>query len=307
MQVVVCDVRGDRLLGVIEINVRAEPNFFTFQGSDETFTDRIVGRRSRSAKALQCTIFEQQVLVARSVVSAAAIRVMHERSFRSARNQRHSQCLDRQVGGDVRSDRPTNTAATECVDDHREVCPTGSQRHERDVGQPQVIRSAWNEPRQVWKIFIRSASAAPFRASQWLCEQIVHAHQLHHVLGIHRFPLAKAIGHLPIAVARMLDQHFLDRNDEPRFSLARLRSKRAVQRRSRQVERARKRCASEAHHTIWRRNDRAGKLRGQREDRYSVLSRATSLMRRKTFFRIRFSAASWPNWRSSSPIFALSV
>ncbi len=175
----------------------------------------------------------------------------------------------------------------------------------KTVGQSQLIRSAGDKPRQVWKISVRATSPAPFRAPQRFCEQIVRAHQTHHALGIDDLAFSKTIGHLPIAVARMLDQHFLDRGNEPRIAFARLGSKRAIERRSRELPRTRERGSGEAHHTIWRRNNSTVQFRRQREKRDSLFSRASSLMRRKAFLKIRFSAASWPSCLSNSLIFAL--
>ncbi len=282
-------------------------NLSTFHRSDEAFAYGIVGRCARSAETLLKSTIDQSALIFRADILTATVGVMNQSGFRSTQNKRHSQCFQRQFGCDVRSDCPSDAPSTKCIEENGQVDPAGSDFEERYVGQPQLIRRGQNDSREIWKIS-GGMTTAIFRPTWRLILQVVRAHQTQCSLRIDREPaLAKTIGDLTVAAVWMLQKHFLNDGHQSRITASHLGLDRPIKSRPCDPERTRKERCRQAHHAVWRRNYRAGEFRGQRESGYAPRSRASSLMRCKAFFKTRFSAASCPSWRSSSPTLALSV
>ncbi len=226
---------------------------------------------------------KQCVLVVGTSVLASAIGMVNQRRFWPAGDNRHPQRLERQLSGNPCPERPTDASPTKCVDHNGQVYPRRPESHEGDVGDPELIGSRWVKPRKICKLAGRMP-AAPFRPSQRFGLQVVRTHKPQRAFCVNSDAFsAKTIGHLAIPVSRMLDQNVLDSGHDPQIASARRRLRRAVEGRSRDIERARKNRDGQAHHTVWRRNHRAGEFLGQREAGYAPLSRAKSLMRCKAF------------------------
>ena len=80
-------------------------------------------------------------MVLRTEILTAAIAVMDESRLRSARDQRLIESFESEFLARIRGTGMTNDLAREEVEHDREVEPALAGSHERDVGDPDLVRS----------------------------------------------------------------------------------------------------------------------------------------------------------------------
>src|SRR5262245_46222984 len=75
----------------------------------------------------------------------ALVGVLHEPDSRSAACDGHLECVDDELGLEVGAHRPADDATAVAVDDRGQVEPALPAAHVLDVGDPELVRSAWVE------------------------------------------------------------------------------------------------------------------------------------------------------------------